>query len=52
MFVVGHHEPLKRPMLGELKNELDNFIDVMRKCKNKNQRAILPDKVKRKEKVV
>ena len=52
MFVDGHHEPRKRPMLGELKNELDNFIDVMRKSKNKNQRAILPEKVKRKEKVV
>lgn len=52
MFVDGHHEPLKRPMLGELKNELENFIDVMRKSKNKNQRAILPEKVKRKEKAV
>jgi DNA-binding helix-hairpin-helix protein with protein kinase domain len=52
MFVDGHHEPLKRPMLGELKSELENFIDVMRKSKNKNQRAILPEKVKRKEKVV
>ena len=50
MFVDGHHEPLKRPMLGELKSELENFIDVMRKSKNKNQRAILPEKVKRKEK--
>ncbi len=50
MFVDGHHEPLKRPMLGELKTELENFIDVMRKSKNKNQRAILPEKVKRKEK--
>jgi len=50
MFVDGHHEPLKRPMLGELKNELENFIEVMRKSKNKNQRAILPEKVKRKEK--
>ena len=52
MFVDGHHEPLKRPMLGELKNELEIFIDVMRKSKNKNQRAILPEKVKRKEKAV
>ena len=52
MFVDGHSDPLKRPMLGELKNELENFIDVMRKSKNKNQRAILPEKVKRKEKVV
>ena len=52
MFVDGHHEPMKRPMLGELKNELEIFIDVMRKSKNKNQRAILPEKVKRKEKAV
>ena len=52
MFVDGHHEPLKRPMLGELKSELENFIEVMRKSKNKNQRAILPEKVKRKEKAV
>ncbi|MBQ9336745.1 MAG: hypothetical protein IJS14_05555 [Lentisphaeria bacterium] len=52
MFVDGHREPLKRPLLGELKSELENFIDVMRKSKNKNQRAILPEKVKRKEKAV
>ena len=50
MFVDGHHEPLKRPMLGELKIELENFINVMRSSKNPNQRAILPEKVKRKEK--
>ena len=49
MFVDGHHEPLERPMIGELKNELENFIEVMRKSKNKNQRAILPEKVKRRE---
>jgi len=50
MFVDGHRAPLKRPLLGELKTELENFIDVMRSSKNPNQRAILPDKVKRKEK--
>ncbi len=50
MFVDGHHEPLKRPLLGELKIELENFINVMRSSKNPNQRAILPEKVKRKEK--
>ena len=50
MFVDGHREPLKRPMLGELKAELENFISVMRSSKNPNQRAILPAKVKRKEK--
>ena len=50
MFVDGHHEPQKRPMLGELKIELENFINVMRSSKNPNQRAILPEKVKRKEK--
>ena len=49
MFVDGHHEPLKRHMLGELKTELENFINVMRSSKDPNQRAILPDKVKRKE---
>ena len=52
MFVDGHSDPLKRPMLGELKIELENFINVMRSSKNPNQRAILPEKVKRKEKVV
>ena len=50
MFVDGHRAPLKRPLLGELKAELENFIDVMRSSKNPNQRAILPAKVKRKEK--
>ena len=49
MFVDGHSDPLKRPLLGELKTGLENFIDVMRTSKNPNQRAILPDKVKRKE---
>ena len=50
MFVDGHRAPLKRPLLGELKAELENFIAVMRSSKNPNQRAILPAKVKRKEK--
>ena len=50
MFVDGHRDPLKRPILGELKSELENFINVMRSSKNPNQRAILPAKVKRKEK--
>ena len=36
--------------LRELKIELENFINVMRSSKNPNQRAILPEKVKRKEK--
>ena len=37
-------------MLAELKTELENFINVMRSSKNPNHRAILPEKVKRKEK--
>ena len=49
MFVDGHRAPLKRPLLGELKAELENFIAIMRSSKNPNQRAILPAKVKRKE---
>lgn len=50
MFVDGHRVPSKRPLLGELKTGLENFIAVMRASKNPNQRAILPEKVKRKEK--
>jgi len=50
MFINGHHEPLQRPLLNELKSELENFINVMRTSKNPNQRAILPEKVKRKDK--
>lgn len=50
MFVDGHRDPLRRPLIGELKTELENFIDVMRSSKNPNQRAILPAKAKRKEK--
>ena len=50
MFVDGHREPAKRPLIGELKTELENFIAVMRSSRNPNQRAILPAKAKRKEK--
>ena len=43
-------ETCSERMHGELKIELENFINVMRSSKNPNQRAILPEKVKRKEK--
>ena len=49
MFVDGHKDPQKRPMIGDLKLELENFIEVMRKSTNKNQRAICPENARRKK---
>ncbi len=42
MFTVGFDHPDKRPLLGELRTELENFITIMKTSKNTNQRAILP----------
>lgn len=42
MFVDGFADPSKRPLLGELRAEIENFIVVMRTSKSNNQRAILP----------
>ena len=50
MFVNGHKHPAERPLIGELKIELENFIEIMRKSTNKNQRAICPENVRRKNK--
>ena len=50
MFVDGYKEPMKRPLIGDLKIELENFIEIMRKSTNKNQRAICPENVRRKNK--
>ena len=50
MFVDGYKAPLKRPLIGDLKIELENFIEIMRKSTNKNQRAICPENVRRKNK--
>ena len=49
MFVDGYKDPQKRPMIGDLKLELENFIEVMRKSTNKNQRAICPENARRKK---
>lgn len=49
MFVEGFHAPEKRPLLEDLRNELVNFIEVMKSSKNANQRAILPTAAKKKE---
>ena len=52
-FLVEYYKACRRGdiIIGrELKTELENFIDVMKTSKNPNQRAILPEKVKRKEK--
>ena len=49
MFVDGYSDPLQRPMIGELKTELENFIEIMRKSTNPNQRAICPEKARRKK---
>ena len=42
MFTVGFAHPEKRPLLGEMHAEIENFITVMKTSKNDNQRAILP----------
>ena len=49
MFVDGYKEPQKRPLIGDWKTELENFIEIMRKSTNKNQRAICPENVRRKK---
>ena len=48
MFVNGHKHPGQRPLIEELKIELKNFIEIMRKSTNKNQRAICPANRKKK----
>lgn len=50
MFVAGHKHPDQRPLIGELKTELENFMEIMRQSSNPNQRAICPEKVRRKKK--
>ena len=50
MFVAGHKYPDRRPLIGELKTELENFIEIMCKSSNPNQRAICPENARRKKK--
>ena len=50
MFVTGYNAPEQRPLIGELKIELENFIEIMRQSTNKNQRAICPENARRKKK--
>ena len=50
MFVAGYGNPEQRPLIGDLKTELENFIEIMRKSSNKNQRAICPENARRKKK--
>jgi hypothetical protein len=50
MFVDGYHDPQKRPLIGQLKDELENFIEIMRKSTNPNQRAICPKNARRTKK--
>ena len=50
MFVDGYKDPMARPLIGDLKAELEKFIEIMRKSTNKNQRAICPENVRRKNK--
>ena len=47
MFTEGFAHPDKRPLLGELRDELVKFIEVMKTSKSENQRAILPATAKR-----
>ena len=49
MFVDGYKDPMKRPLIGDLKAELEKFIEIMRKSTNKNQRAICPENARRKK---
>ena len=50
MFVAGHKCPEQRPLIGELKLELEKFIEIMQKSSNPNQRAICPENARRKKK--
>ena len=51
MFVDGYGEPLRRPGLGELKSELEQYIAFLRKCGiNSQHRAILPTTSRRRKK--
>ena len=50
MFVAGHKHPDQRPLIGELKKELENFIEIMLESNNPNQRAICPENARRKKK--
>ena len=50
MFVIGHKHPTMRPLIGELKTELENFIEIMRQSNTPNQRAICPENARRKKK--
>jgi len=47
MFRDGFSHPDKRPLLGEIRDEIVGFIEVMKHSKNENQRAILPTTAKR-----
>ena len=47
MFTMGFAHPEKRPLLGELRTEIETFITVMKTSKNNNQRAILPTTAKK-----
>ena len=50
MFVDGYKDPMKRPLIGDLKVELEKFVEIMRKSTNNNQRAICPENARRKNK--
>ena len=47
MFRDGFAHPSQRPLLGELRNELVHFIEVMKTSRSENQRAILPATARR-----
>jgi len=47
MFKDGFAQPSRRPLLGELRSELVQFIEVMKSSRSDNQRAILPTTAKR-----
>ncbi len=47
MFRDGFAHPSQRPLLGELRNELVHFIEVMKTSRSENQRAILPTTARR-----
>ena len=49
MFVDGYKNPTVRPLIGDLKIELEKFIEIMRKSTNPNQRAICPENARRKK---
>ena len=51
MFVDGYGNPRQRPGIGEMKNELEQYIALLRKCGISSQhRAILPTNTRRKKK--